>query len=339
MAKARGGDADAAPVLLRCLDDCASAFRRASAARLLARFREQYGVLAGLVRAAVDGEPLVRSAATWAIAERGAEPRAALIALQRAAEDEFAVVRQHAGWGLREVDLTDAAEHVSAPLERAMNEWVGGQLVEAEDPESQHALGLFWSARGDADKAERAYRSALRLAPNSIPARHNLAVLLVDAGRADDAVAEFEKVVEGAPGFAPASYSLGMLHAEAERWEDAIDAFAAAMHADPKMPGVLYGLSDAYARSGDGYSASRILEASLKFDELHQEALIGLLNVSVIVDDTETAKGWARVIADQYPDLAGEKRIAELLDGEDSSSRAEESGHGGSGSGTERSGL
>jgi len=67
--------------------------------------------------------------------------------------------------------------------------------------------GLAMSSLYNIEEAERSYREALKLKPNSIPAKLNLGVMLGLQGKTQEALAAFEQVMKASPGF-----ETGILH-------------------------------------------------------------------------------------------------------------------------------
>ena len=86
----------------RCSRATRDAVRRASAARLLARFPTSSGVTPALLAAMRDPEPLVRTGAAWSIAQRPSLAPDAREVLVAALDDPVLTVRLHAAVGLRE---------------------------------------------------------------------------------------------------------------------------------------------------------------------------------------------------------------------------------------------
>src|SRR5271165_1104512 len=75
--------------------------------------------------------------------------------------------------------------------------------------EVQELLGLVYSAEGQEEKATTPFEQAVRLHPDSGPARNNLAANLVQRGKTSLAEKEFQKVVELEPESFDANHNLG----------------------------------------------------------------------------------------------------------------------------------
>ncbi|PYQ95657.1 MAG: hypothetical protein DMF97_16665, partial [Acidobacteria bacterium] len=108
----------------------------------------------------------------------------------------------HNGLGLLAVDEGRTQEG-AAEFERAS----------AMDPNNASYLANLGNARralGDRAAAERAYRLALNVSPQTADAANGLGVLLVEAQRPAEAVAWFERALAAAPDFAEARLNLGI---------------------------------------------------------------------------------------------------------------------------------
>ena len=102
-----------------------------------------------------------------------AAARAALALLA----DPVRAVRIEAARALAGRPTGDGRGRNSAALDAAMRELVAAELVDADRPESHLNLGLLSLRAGQPAEAEQAYRTALRLDPDFVPALVNLADL------------------------------------------------------------------------------------------------------------------------------------------------------------------
>lgn len=315
VAHARLGKPEAIEPLLDCLGKCEDHSRRAAAAKLLAgyagRSRE---VVAGLIEHAEDEDPLVRASVMFALAEDGGRHVAARAALQRGVEDELRLVRINAAWGLRFIQLEDAREEIAEPIANALDEWQRSVMVEAEDPETHHALGLFHTARGNAQLAEKAYRHAIELAPGGIPAHYNLAMLLADEDRPAEAIAELDSLLEQEPNFASALFEVGRLRRVQGDTRLAIAAFTECLRSQRDFPGALFELAHAYVEFEQKDLATYVLDAALEHPYSRKEALAALISIHIELDDRAEAKRWAQIASDEFEDLAADPTVEQLLD-------------------------
>lgn len=182
--RARAAEPGVLASLMAALTDPGrSAFARASAAALLARYP---GVNDPdpVRRAARDADGLVRAAALATLSAWGVgadEARGALSDPLRAVR--FAALRglfgQPGGGEARRQALAETADHLPHP----------------DSPSSWTNLAVLRADAGDVAGAERDLRAALRVEPRFTPARQNLAILLAQQGRR----AEAEQVLRAAP--------------------------------------------------------------------------------------------------------------------------------------------
>ncbi len=313
IAQGRRGDAASVPALLRLLGGPADAVRRASAARLLARFPTSAGVSAALLTALRDPAPLVRTGAAWALAERPsltAETRAAMVT---ALDDPVLTVRLHAAVALRDVAPGSLPPSAAAALARATGEWRASQAMGADTPEARYNLAIVLAAQGRTAEAEAEYRAALRLWPRSIQARHNLALLLAAQGRGEDAARELETLVAQDP--VPAStFALGLLYGQMGRWRDAAAALDRCLAEDPRYPRARYNKALALAKAGDTTAALDELERATEDPASRLEAVRTLVDLSRQVNDRPRLERWVLEAARIDREAAVEPGARELLD-------------------------
>jgi len=295
---------------------------RASAARLLGAYIGSPGVAGALLTAARDGDGLLRDAAVFALGQGEQPPKEVQKILLAAITDPLRAVRVNAAWGLRALRpqaLASAAQgEPRSALRAATREWKDSQLVEAEDAESHHALGLFYTAQHRPDDAISAYRQALRLAPAAIPPRYNLSVLLTQQGRKQEAEKQIVRLLDYHPDYPAALYALGVLRAARGETREAVTAFAHCLKADPAYPGALHDLAHAYVTLDQGGLANTVLEAALRFPASKREAMITLVTANLALGKPKVAAGWAEIASREFPELARDATVQSLLKGRES---------------------
>ena len=94
-------------------------------------------------------------------------------------------------------------------LDRASDEYVAAQRVNADRPESHLNLGLLYSQRGQPVQAEAEYRKALQLDPEFARAYVNLADLYRDLARDADGEKLLREALQVVPRDAAVHHSLG----------------------------------------------------------------------------------------------------------------------------------
>ncbi len=313
ISQARAGRVGPEQTLASCLRSCDAPIWQATAAKLLAPYLGLPGIEQALIDAATSTNDLVRATAVWSLAEPEKPSPAALRTLETAASDPVRAVRLNAAWGLRAVVTTERSGVQQEAVDKAGHEWEASAMSQADYAESHHSLGLFYEAGGLNDRAIAAYDQALGLAPGSVPPRFNKAMLLVDRGDTEAAVAELERVIELEPEIPSAQFSLGLLYGELEEWRAAVAAFTECVKLDPYYPEALHNLAHAYLGLDEANLANEVLEAALTHPRARAEALRTLVTVNLEVQDTERARRWAKVAAEEIPGFGELEQVQALL--------------------------
>ena len=263
-----------------------------------------------------DSEPLVRVAAVRSIEllfpVRGhSTPEQALADPNRRRlqeiltpllGDPIRAVRMEAARVLTVVPDEERNPEEQKAFERALEEYLAGQAFLADQPAAHLNMAVVYANRNQPDKAEHAYRHALRLDPGFVPAGINLAMLLDEQGRAAEAEAQFRTVIEelkqqlaaarrqadlldqagrGRDALkskerpidrmieqlrqqtADCHFSLGLLLAERQdRLADAASELAAAARLAPENPRIHYNLGLACQNLGQHAQAEKALQAA-----------------------------------------------------------------------------
>lgn len=308
----RRGSASVSGALARLLGSDLDPIRRASAARFLAPDVDGPGAVEALLRAATDSEPLVRASAVRTLGAVAARPEVQPV-LVGAARDPRRLVRLEAAFALAAMDLGVVEQGARASVERAFEEWVTTQGVLAELPETHFNQGLFWTARGDAGRAEAAYRRAIALWPHDLTPRQNLALLLLDAGEARRAEDELRAALARQPDWPPALFGLALVHRREGRWAAAIESLEACVRRAPSYPRAAYHLGEARLALGDESGAAAAFEQATADATSRREALREVVRLAYRRGDRETVARWLPQALLADPATAGEPAVREAL--------------------------
>jgi tetratricopeptide (TPR) repeat protein len=205
--------------------------RRASDARVAP-------ALAELVRR--DPSPLVRAAAAESLGALGAP--GAVAALAAATRDPYRLVRVRAARGLASVAADQLPEGLREAVAAATRELEAALTVRADDPWALTNLGTWELERGHLDRAESAFRDALRVRPAHVPAWVNLSMAQARRGDAAAAETSLRNALAVDPESAAANLDLGLLLAESRRPAEAESALRRALTADPTLAQAEYNL-------------------------------------------------------------------------------------------------
>ncbi len=111
-------------------------------------------------------------------------------------------------------------------------------------------LGLACFYNRDNDKAEAAFREAVRLDPALVQAHYGLGLLLKNLGNAEGAITALDKARTLDPEDADLLYNLGLLHARRREFTEAISLLQRARQIDPNSMSIRYQLARALIQSG-----------------------------------------------------------------------------------------
>jgi len=136
-----------------------------------------------------------------------------------------------------------------------------------EAPESfevHELLGLVYSAQSQDARATQHLQKAVRLKPNSAPARTNLAANLARLGKLDLATEQFKKAVELDPRNFDTNHNLGEAYIRSGKIADAAPFLEKAQQINPSSYDNGYDLSLAYLQIGRPADARQLIQHLLK---------------------------------------------------------------------------
>lgn len=134
----------------------------------------------------------------------------------------------------------------------------------ADDLEAIVGLGASYLAQAQYDGAEREFRKAVRIAPNSGEVHYQLALTLFRRGLYSAAAPELRRAVELEPDYAPAFVLLGETLNHTGEIEAAIEALENAIRLQPAGK-AFYALGIAYDRKGQHDRAAEMYRRSREF--------------------------------------------------------------------------
>ena len=140
-------------------------------------------------------------------------------------------------------------------------------------------LGVCRLHEGETEAGLRNLQDAVRLDPNYIPARYNLAIAQLEHGQVDDAVANFRQVVSSSAAPADTRYQLGLAYLRVSAWGQAEDAFKRYLQSNPNSPDTLNCLGIVAAHKHEFPQAKHWLEQSIAANPKFASAYLNLASL------------------------------------------------------------
>jgi predicted CXXCH cytochrome family protein len=263
-------------------------------------------------RAVADSDPLVRRAAAELI--EGLDPARRLQLGAPLLSDPVRDVRIEAGLALAGVPRQAFAPEQALQLDRAVADYEAAQRVNAERPESDLNLGLLHAALGSIDKAEAAYRAAIRKDPAFVPAYVNLADLQRAQGRSSEAL--LRDGVAAAPRAAALHHALGLALVREQRLGDAAAALQRAAELAPDNPRFGYVHAVAVKETEGVARALELLRSQLLRHPENRDLLLALITYSREAGDRAAALDYAERLVRLAPRDPVARQLRSELDGQ-----------------------
>ena len=294
----RYGKPGAVAGLVALADDrTRSAIVRATALDLLGQYPGR-SALATLQRGLSDSDPLVRRAAVVGQERLPAEQRAA--ALLSLLDDPVRAVRIEVA-RLLDPAATSLPADRKEQFSRALAELEAVQQENADRPEALANLGNLYRARGEAARAESAYRKSIALDAQFVPAYVNLADIYRAAGRDAESEQVLRQGLRAVPSAAALHEALGLAMVRQGHKKEALAEFATAARAAPDNPRHAYVYAVALDGAGRRSEAMRVLKTVLK-TRGDRDALLALASFAQQSGDRTVAESAIRTLASINPD-------------------------------------
>ncbi|MEE8478128.1 MAG: tetratricopeptide repeat protein, partial [Gemmatimonadales bacterium] len=243
-----------------------------------------------VIRAIDDQHPLVRYHALGALQMLPPAQRWQLA--EHRLQDTILSVRSEAGRILAGTSTEQLSPEQQALLDRAIDDYLTIQAFDADHPATHVNAGLVETARGRPESAEAAYREAISVDVEWLPAyvnladlfraqgrdgeavevlrqalgevdeapaiRHALGLLLVRTGRMEEALVELQFAAEAAPNQVRFGYVYGVALSGADRTDEAVAVFEEGLRIHPRDRELLFALAVLYRDLGDVRNGRRI---------------------------------------------------------------------------------
>lgn len=256
-----------------------------------------------------DTDPLVRQGALTGLENAPMQYR--IMALP-AVWDEVRSVRTQAARMLAAYPADQLREDRLDKLNSVLDEYIQTQEFNADRPESQANLGALYTEQGKFAAAEQAYRIALELQPQFIPAYVQLAQLLAGQERQEESMALYRAGLENVSesDAAPLYHALGLSQVRQKKMQAALDSLARAAELDPLNQRYQYVYAVGLQSEGKLDQAISVLERVLVRSPDEVEILYALATFNRDAGRREAALDFALKLQALLPN---EPQIKELV--------------------------
>ena len=310
VAKGRLGERDAGKELAQLVGNSKNpAIVRATALSLLTPSKPIE--IQALVEALGDEDPLVRYAAI-----RGFErfpPETRLASLVPLLKDPIRAVRIEAARVLSTFPPELLNDQPRKDYESTMAEFKEAMWAQADHPSSHLNLGIMHANQGQAAKAETSYLNVVRLDPNFIPVRFNLANLYNALGRNDEAEKHLRHIIQLSPEEGEGYYSLGLLLAEMKRTKEAAESMERAVHLLPNRGRVHYNYGLALQQLGKMGEAETSFRRTLEIEPQNSDFVYALTVFFMNQGKWEEALPLAQRLAELVPKAPGPSQLVQQI--------------------------
>jgi tetratricopeptide (TPR) repeat protein len=182
-----------------------------------------------------------------------------------------------------------------------------------DSAEPYNALGTLKNSEGKAGDAEKLYRDALQRNSNSLPSRHNLALLLAsETNRRPEAIDLFRENLRQSPEYLPSRLSLAETLGSSNVAGDraiAIEEYRRVLALKPAYVGARLALADLLAKSGDNEGAVNELRSASQADPANFAIFEQIGDIEAARGRTAEARAAYTSALNAASDRAAHKRI------------------------------
>ncbi|MEO0996995.1 MAG: type IV pilus biogenesis/stability protein PilW [Pseudomonadota bacterium] len=179
------------------------------------------------------------------------------------------------------------------------------------------ALALLHERTGDTEQADRAYRQAVRIAPNDANVQNTYAVFLCNRGRHAEGQRYFLRAADNDDNRAPeVAYTNAGVCALQQPDSSAAEAhFRSALNRNPSFTDALLQMAALTYRNDEALTARAFLQRYEAATEMTAEALLLAVRIERKLDNRTAAQDYARSLRIRYPDTPEAGKLEGLLNG------------------------
>jgi Flp pilus assembly protein TadD len=190
-------------------------------------------------------------------------------------------------------------------FERAADEFIVAQRLNADRPESRSALGSFLARRGLLAEAETEYKAGVRLSSQYAPAAINLADLYRQLGRDGEGESVLRAAIGASPQDAGLHHALGLTLTRLKQPAAALVELHRATELEPDRARYAYVYAVALHSAGRSPEAVSRLKEELARHPDDRDTLLALVNFSRDAGDTSSMIDYAERLTRVAPDDRG----------------------------------
>ncbi|HEY6513377.1 MAG TPA: tetratricopeptide repeat protein, partial [Burkholderiaceae bacterium] len=195
-------------------------------------------------------------------------------------------------------------------FDRAADEFVAAQRLNADRPEARLTLGNFFARVGRSGEAEAEYKAALKLSPQFSPAAVNLADLLRRLDRDAEGEAVLRAAITASPRDASLHHALGLALTRQKRTDASLAELRRANELEPDRARYAYVYAVGLHSIGRRDDAMALLKRTLARHPTDRDTLMALTTFSRDAGDTAGALTYAK----RLQQLSPEAQLARLIE-------------------------
>jgi len=260
-----------------------------------------------------DADPLMRGAALDALLAFPTDVRGSLAV--PLVDDPVLDVRVKVGRVLAGVPDAQLDASQRAARDRAFETYRQAQQAIADRPESHFDLGVVYVERGDLAAAEPAFRQALKLQPDFVPAYVNLSDMYRAMGREEDAEKVIDEGLKVAPGNANLLHAKGLALVRQNQPKEALTWLERAHRAEPANARFAYVYGVALNSAGQGEQARKLWEETLRAAPYDPSLLFAMAGAERDAGDKDKARAYAERLVAVAPRSREAQELLQSLGG------------------------
>lgn len=210
--------------------------------------------------------------------------------------------------GIAGLDSTQQAE-----LDGHIERYIEALTVNADMPNGQLNLAAAYLAQGSYQKAEQAYQHALKLDPQSVPARLNLADLYRVQGQETKALKQLLQAQAANASNATVLFSLGLAQIRGKQIASALISLEKASGLAPEISRYSYVYGIALNGQGRGQEALQVMTRALTGDSQNRDLLFALTTINRDLGRLEDARDFAKRLVLAFPEDGAALQLRDAL--------------------------